>query len=171
MPLQSIAYAQGLNATGVVGGLSIPQAHALGNGALAFGLGNPLEPQSVSQSARGVSHVLGVGLAPGLDLPSTTPVRRWSAGAGRRALQRHGAPHVRARGDAGPQWRTGLRTRFTDAQSEGANWVEPGLVRDFAPAWDVERHSLDSGRHGPGYVGRHLPRLREAWLALRPDGP
>jgi hypothetical protein len=68
MALQSIAYAQGLNATGVVGGLSIPQAHALGNGALAFGLGNPLEPQSVSQSARSVSHVLGVGLAPGLDL-------------------------------------------------------------------------------------------------------
>ena len=69
------------------------------------------------------------------------------------------------------QWRTGLRTRITDAQSEGANWVEPDLVRDFAPAWDNERHSLDSGRHGPGYVVQHLPLLREAWLALRPDTP
>jgi hypothetical protein len=64
--LQSIAHAQGINATGVVGGLSIPQAHALGNGTPAFGLGNALEPQSVSQSTRSVSHVLGVGLAPGL---------------------------------------------------------------------------------------------------------
>jgi hypothetical protein len=67
------------------------------------------------------------------------------------------------------QWRTGLRTRITDANSEYANWVEPGLVRDFTSAWDIEVHSLDSGRHGPGYVAQHLPRLRQAWLALRPD--
>ena len=69
------------------------------------------------------------------------------------------------------QWRTGLRTRITDTASGGGNWVEPGIVRDFAAAWDIERQSLDAGRHGPGYVAQHLPRLREAWLALRPDGP
>ena len=69
------------------------------------------------------------------------------------------------------QWRTGLRTRITDAASGGGNWVEPGIVRDFASAWDIERQSLDAGRHGPGHVAQHLPRLREAWLALRPDGP
>ncbi|MGA1317819.1 MAG: YjbH domain-containing protein, partial [Rubrivivax sp.] len=74
------ALPQSLNATGVVGGLSIPQAHALGNGTLAFGLGNPLEPQSVTQSARSVSHVLGVGLAPGLDV-----VGRFAEYADRRA--------------------------------------------------------------------------------------
>ncbi|MGA0807378.1 MAG: hypothetical protein ACO3PV_12790, partial [Pseudohongiellaceae bacterium] len=69
------------------------------------------------------------------------------------------------------QWRTGLRTRITDAASGGGNWVEPGIVRDFSSAWDIEFHSLDAGRHGAGYVARHLPRLREAWLALRPDRP
>jgi hypothetical protein len=69
------------------------------------------------------------------------------------------------------QWHTGLRTRITDTASGGGNWVEPGIVRDFASAWDIERQSLDAGRHGPGYVAQHLPRLREAWLALRPDLP
>jgi hypothetical protein len=69
------------------------------------------------------------------------------------------------------QWRTGLRTRITDAASGGGNWVEPGIVRDFSSAWDIEFHSLDAGRHGAGYVARHLPRLREAWLTLRPDRP
>jgi len=69
------------------------------------------------------------------------------------------------------QWRTGLRTRITDAAGGGGNLVEPGIVRDFASAWDIERQSLDAGRHGPGHVAQHLPRLREAWLALRPDGP
>jgi hypothetical protein len=60
--------AQSLNATGVVGGLSIPDARALGNGTLALGMGSPREPQVVAQSSRSVSYVLGVGLAPGLDL-------------------------------------------------------------------------------------------------------
>jgi hypothetical protein len=69
------------------------------------------------------------------------------------------------------QWRTGMRTRIADAQSQGGNWVEPRAVRDYSPAWDIERHTLDSGRHGPGYVAQHLPRLREAYLALRPDRP
>lgn len=69
------------------------------------------------------------------------------------------------------QWRTGLRTRITDAASGGGNWVEPGIVRDFSSAWDIEFHSLDAGRHGAGYVARHLPRLREAWLSLRPVRP
>lgn len=62
------ASAQGLNATGVVGGLSIPDARSLGDGTVALGLGNPLEPHVVAQSSRRVSYVLGVGLAPGLDL-------------------------------------------------------------------------------------------------------
>lgn len=60
--------AQGLNATGVVGGLSIPDARPLGSGTLALGLGNPREPQVVQQSQRSVSYLLGVGLAPGLDI-------------------------------------------------------------------------------------------------------
>lgn len=60
--------AQGLNATGVVGGLSIPDARPLGNGTLALGLGNAREPQAVQQSQRSVSYVLGLGLAPGLDI-------------------------------------------------------------------------------------------------------
>lgn len=60
--------AQGLNATGVVGGLSIPDARPLGSGTLAMGLGNPREPQVVQQSQRSVSYVLGVGLAEGLDI-------------------------------------------------------------------------------------------------------
>lgn len=62
------AVAQGLNATGVSGGLAIPDARPLGHGTIALGLGNPREPQAVTQSSRGVSYVLGVGLAPGLDL-------------------------------------------------------------------------------------------------------
>jgi hypothetical protein len=62
------AQAQLLNGTGVVGGLSIPDARPLGSGTLAFGLGNPREPQVVATSSRSVSYVLGVGLAPGLDL-------------------------------------------------------------------------------------------------------
>jgi len=69
------------------------------------------------------------------------------------------------------QWRTGLRTRITDTASGGGNWVEPGIVRDYASAWDIELHSLDAGRHGEGYVRNHLPRLREAYLTLRPDSP
>ena len=60
--------AQGLNPTGVVGGLSIPDARALGNGTLVLGLGNPREPQAVQQSQRSVSYLLGLGLAPGLDI-------------------------------------------------------------------------------------------------------
>jgi len=62
------AAAQGLNATGVSGGLSIPDARPLGDGTIALGLGNPREPQLVAQSSRSVSYVVGVGLAPGLDL-------------------------------------------------------------------------------------------------------
>lgn len=69
------------------------------------------------------------------------------------------------------QWRTGLRTRITDTASGGGNWVEPGIVRDYASAWDIELQSLDAGRHGEGYVRNHLPRLREAYLTLRPDSP
>lgn len=61
-------HAQGLNATGVTGGLSIPDARSLGNGTLAFGFGNPGEPQVIVNPQRRVSYVLGVGLAPGLDL-------------------------------------------------------------------------------------------------------
>ena len=60
--------AQGLNATGVSGGLSIPDARSLGNGTLAFGFGNPGEPQIVSNPKRSVSYVLGVGLAPGFEV-------------------------------------------------------------------------------------------------------
>ena len=67
------------------------------------------------------------------------------------------------------QWRTGLRTRITDTASGGGNWVEPGIVRDYSSAWDIELHSLDAGRHGPAYIAQHLPRLREAWLALQPQ--
>ena len=62
------ALAQQLNGTGVVGGLAIPDARSLGNGTLALGLGNPREPQAVQRSQRSVSYVLGVGLAPGLDV-------------------------------------------------------------------------------------------------------
>ncbi len=62
------AAAQGLNATGVSGGLSIPDARPLGNGTIVLGVGNPREPQLVAQSSRSVSYVVGVGLAPGLDL-------------------------------------------------------------------------------------------------------
>jgi hypothetical protein len=60
--------ADGLNATGVVGGLSIPTARELGNGTVAFGWGTVRESQLTGDVARNVSHVLGIGLAPGLDL-------------------------------------------------------------------------------------------------------
>jgi hypothetical protein len=66
------------------------------------------------------------------------------------------------------QWRTGLRTRLTDANAQG-NWVEPGAVRDFAAAWDLEQGSLDAGRHGAGYVRDHLDRLRDAYLSMHPE--
>lgn len=68
------------------------------------------------------------------------------------------------------QWRTGLRTRITDSNAPG-NWVEPGIVRDFASAWDIELNSLEAGRLGERYIAEHLPRLREAYLALRPGRP
>lgn len=68
------------------------------------------------------------------------------------------------------QWRTGLRTRLTDSNSL-QNTVDPVNMRDFASAWDIELNSLDAGRLGERYVAGHLPRLREAYLALRPDRP
>jgi hypothetical protein len=68
------------------------------------------------------------------------------------------------------QWRTGLRTRITDSNTTG-NWVEPGIVRDFTSAWDIELNGLDAGRLGERYIAEHLPRLREAYLTLRPGQP
>jgi hypothetical protein len=62
------AWADGLNATGVVGGLTIPTAHALGDGTVALAVGGVREHQITGDVARNVSYALGVGLLPGLDM-------------------------------------------------------------------------------------------------------
>ena len=61
------ACAEGLNALGSFGGLAIPSAHALGDGTVALAASNMRESQ-FGDRARPRSYVLGVGLAPGLDL-------------------------------------------------------------------------------------------------------
>ena len=60
------AMAQGLNAGGSSGGLSIPDARPLGDGLIALGMSNAPEPQ-LGQRPRPRSYLLGIGLLPGLD--------------------------------------------------------------------------------------------------------
>lgn len=160
------AQAQGLTATELVDGLSIPQVHGLDDGTPAFGPGNHHEPQSVVQPPWGVSRVPGVRPAPGLELSWRVAERSTRGASGRvLGLASQAAPAQVERIVLGAPksgqtiltlrvsaraWRNGLHARIRSSNAPG-NSIATGILRDFASAWDVD--------------------LNETYLALQPSLP